>query len=68
VPQKRLTGDIARKLARGEKIPVTYMRNDPSRVMYAGDALPNPWGWLVVGAALMGAFVYARRLMLAEAG
>ena len=62
VPRKQLVGSLARKLVAGEKIPVTYLKSDPSQVMYPGDELPNPWGWLVVGVAAMGTFVYALRL------
>ena len=68
VPQKRLQGDVARKIASGEKVPVTYLKNEPQRVMFASDELPNPWWWLSVGLALSATFIYALKLMRSEAG
>ena len=67
VPQKRLLGNVARKIASGEKIPVTYLRSDPQRVMYANDELANPWWGLTIGLALSATFVYALKLMRREA-
>jgi hypothetical protein len=63
VPQKQLSGDVARKLASGGQVPVTYFKNNPRQVMYAGEQPPSPWGWLLVGVAAMGTFVYARKLL-----
>ncbi|AXQ28390.1 hypothetical protein D0B54_06705 [Solimonas sp. K1W22B-7] len=66
VPQKRLGGDIAQRLIDGEKIPVTYLKHNPQRVMYAGDELPNPWGWLIVGAVLLPMSLMAYRMLRRE--
>jgi hypothetical protein len=64
VPHKQLSGAVARRLANGGQVSVTYFKNDPDRVMYAGEQPPNPWGWLLLGVAGMGTFVYARKLLL----
>lgn len=61
VAQKQLVGNIARKVAAGEKIPVTYMKNNPGRVYYAGEKPDQPWGWLVLAVVLLPIALYARK-------
>ena len=34
VPKKRLSGDVARRLANGEKVQVTYLVGNPQQAMY----------------------------------
>jgi hypothetical protein len=67
VPQKRLSMAMARRLANGEKIPVTYMKHNPNRVYFAGEMPDSPWGWLGLGALTMGFFVWAWKLKRREA-
>lgn len=62
VPQKLLDGRVARQLAAGGKVEVTYYTNHPKHVRYAHSEPDSPWGWLLVGAAASATFVYAWRL------
>ncbi len=66
VPQKPLSGNMARQLAKGEKIPVTYLKHNPKQVRFADSRLPNPWIWLALGTVLMGTFFYALKLLRNE--
>jgi hypothetical protein len=66
VPQKRFTRERAQKLVNGEGLPITYLSHDPKRVLYPGESLDSPWGWLIVGAAAMGTFAYALKLKRGE--
>lgn len=61
-PQKRVSGEIARKLAAGEKIPITYLTNNHARVLYRNSQMPKPWVWLVVGIVALATAIYALRL------
>lgn len=66
VPQKQLVGDVARAIASGGKVAVSYYTNDPQRVRYPGDELPAPWGWLLLSAIFGATFVYAVKLRRLE--
>ena len=66
VPQKRFTRERAQKLVNGEGIPITYLSHNPKRVLYPGDELDSPWGWLIVGFAAMATFVHALKLRRRE--
>ena len=66
VPQKVVSLDVARRLAAGDKIPITYLTNNHKRVLYQNHQLPNPWPWLVVGVIALGVAVYALRLYKRE--
>ena len=66
VPNKILDHTIADRLIAGEKIPVTYLTNNPKRVLYSNHRLPNPWIWLIVGVAALIAAIYATRLFKRE--
>ena len=65
-PQKRLTGEIARQLGSGAKIPVTYLTNNPQHAEFTQVERPNPWGSLAAGLVLFGTFAYALRLIRRE--
>ena len=67
VPQKWVSHDVAKKLVNGEKIPVTYLRNNHNRVFYAGERPDSPWGWLALGIFAMATFLYAWRLKRQDA-
>lgn len=62
VPQKVVPDKIAERLVAGERIPITYLTNNPKRVFYNKPRPPNPWVWLVVGFAALATAVYALRL------
>lgn len=66
VPQKRVSGDVARRLASGEKLPITYLTNNPQHVWFDRVELPNPWGWLGLGVVLSATFLYALKLIRRE--
>jgi hypothetical protein len=67
VPQKFLTEDLAKRLADGEEIPVTFLRSNPQRVNFDNEPLSNPWGWLLAGSGLLALATYAWRLLRKEA-
>lgn len=62
VPQKRVSGEVARQLAAGKKIPMTYLTNNPARVFYRRSEFPNPWAWLVVGLVALATAFFGLRL------
>ncbi len=66
VPQKPVPVDVATRLAAGERIPVTYMTNNPNRVFYQHQRPSSPWAWLIVGAIALGVAIYALRLRKRE--
>ena len=66
VPQKPVPLDVATRLAAGERIPVTYMTNNPNRVFYQHQRPSSPWLWLIVGAIVLGVAIYALRLRKRE--
>jgi hypothetical protein len=68
VPQKVVSLDMAKRLAEGEKISLTYMTNNTKRVFYYGARPQIPWGWLIVGVLVMIVAIYALRLRKREAG
>jgi len=55
-------------LVAGEKIPVTYLTNNPKRVLYSNYRGPNPWPWLIVGLGALATAIYATRLFKREHG
>lgn len=59
---KKLWGDAARRVGRGERVQITYLQHRPERVMFQFDELDSPWGWLGVGVIAMSAFVYGLQL------
>ncbi len=65
-PGKRLSGDVARQIASGAKIPVTYLTSNPQHADFSEVEAPNPWGWLALGLALIATFVYALKLIRRE--
>jgi len=66
VPRKRLSGEIARQLASGAKLPVTYLTNNPQHADFTEIEKPNPWGWLALGLVLLATFLYALKLIRRE--
>ena len=67
VPAKHVSGDEARRLAEGERIPVRYVEGDPQHVRVDGEAGDIPWGWLFAGFAGLALAMYARKLAHREA-
>ena len=68
VPNKSVLVPVAERLVDGQSIPITYMTNNPSRIMYSNYEAPNPWGWLVAGFVSLGVAIYALRLRKRELG
>jgi hypothetical protein len=66
-PSKRLSGEIARQLAGGAKIPVTYLTNNPQHADFTEVERPSAWGWFGLGLALLAVFAYAVKLRRREA-
>lgn len=66
VPNKILDKSVAERLIAGEKIQVTYLTNNPKRILFNNYRLPNPWIWLIVGAAALALAIYATRLFKRE--
>jgi hypothetical protein len=67
VPAKRIWGDAAKRVGSGERVPITYLKHAPQRVLYPYEELDSPWGWLVVGVLSLVAAVYGLRLRRREA-
>lgn len=65
-PRKRVSSEIARKLASGARLPVVYLTNNPQHADFTEVELPNPWGWLGLGLLLLFTGVYALRLLRRE--
>lgn len=68
VPEKLLDGATARRLAAGERIPITYLKGNVRRVYFQYDEPANPWGWLIVGLGLLALGTYAVKLYRRESG
>lgn len=66
MPQKAVSNDVAERLVAGEKIPLTYMTNNPNRIYYRYQRPSTPWVWLVVGFAALATAIYALRLRKRE--
>jgi len=66
VKGKAMSNDHARMLGAGGRIPVTYMKNNPQRALYAYHEPPKPWGWLAGGVVLSIFFVLSLRLKRRE--
>lgn len=66
-PGKRLSGDMARQIASGVKVPVVYLTNNPQHADFSERDAPNPWGWLALGAVFFATFAYALKLIRREA-
>lgn len=66
VSQKPVSHDVARRLAAGERIPITYMTNNPKRVFYQYQSPSSPWVWLIVGTVALAVAFYALRLRKRE--
>ena len=66
MPQKAVPNEVAERLVAGEKIPITYMANNPNRIFYQYQRPSKPWVWLIVGFAALATAIYALRLMKRE--
>ncbi|AVP96901.1 hypothetical protein C7S18_06665 [Ahniella affigens] len=63
VADKYLPSELVRRLSQGGSIPIRYLESDPDTIEYAGNRLPNPWIWLIVGVvALVFAVIAWRKL------
>ncbi len=67
VPDKTVRGQIIKRLADGQRIPVAFMPGNPYRVRYDNEPLPNPWGWLAGAVVMLATALYAKRLLVREA-
>ena len=63
-----LSADRVHRLARGEGIPLRYMKSNPQRYLEEGEELPSGIGWLILGFVASGVAVFAHRLLRREAG
>ena len=63
-----ISAEQLHKLARGEGIPIRYMKRNPLRHMEAEEELPSGIGWLILGFVASGVAVFAHRLLRREAG
>ena len=68
MPQKAVPKQVAERLVAGEKIPVTYLTNNPNRIFYQNQRPSKPWVWLIVGFAALGTAIYALRMLKREEG
>ena len=69
VPNKRLGAADVQRLARGETIPVRFLRRDPDRALFDGnDPPPLHFAWLVGGGIALAVATFAHRLLRREAG
>ena len=66
VPQKGLTLAQAQQLVAGGRIPVRYLKSDPDTTLIDGEQLENPYGYMLVGLALMAAGAFGYRLYRRE--
>jgi hypothetical protein len=67
VPRKHVAGDTVRRLSQGQKIPVTFLRDEPERAYLDGRTPESPWVWLFAGAAFTVIALFALKLLKAEA-
>lgn len=67
VAGKRIWGEAARRVGNGERVPITYLKHNPHRMLYQYDELDSPWGWLVVGILAVGTYVYGLKQRRREA-
>lgn len=68
MPRKFVDGATAKRLAAGERIPITYLKSNPQHVYFQfEEPKKNPWGWLTVSLALIVTLVYALKLRRREA-
>ena len=67
VPQKCLSGEIARRLVNGDRVPITYLKSDPNQVLFSREELSIPWVWLLTGLAAMLAGFYSKKLLHRDA-
>ena len=67
VPDKRLTGDQVRQLARGEGLRVKFLRGEPQRTLADGETMPSGGIWLGIGAGALCLALYAHFLLRREA-
>jgi hypothetical protein len=63
-----LSAEQVQRLARGEGIPLRYMKSNPQRHFEEREELPNGIGWLILGFVASGVAVFAHRLLRREAG
>ena len=66
VPQKGLTLAQAQQLAAGGRIPVRYLRSNPDTTLINGEELENPYGYMILGLALMATGAFGYRLYRRE--
>ena len=66
VQRKPLPGDMVRRLAKGQKIPVTFLKHDPLTAHFDGDEPDSPWWWLAAGILLVATSLLALRLYRIE--
>jgi hypothetical protein len=68
VPQQRLSGRMAERLANGERIPVRFLTSDPHTALYDGAEMDMHWGGLIGGAVALAVAIFAHRLLRRESG
>ena len=68
VPRQRLSGKMTERLAKGEAIPVRFLKSDPHTALYDGAEMQMHWGGLIGGAAALAVAIFAHRLLRKESG
>ena len=69
VPNKRLGPQDVERLARGETIPIVFLKRDPDRTIGDGASPRAPeYGWTIFGALALAVAIFAHRLLRREAG
>lgn len=68
ISQKAVSNDVAERLVAGQKIPITYVTNNPNRIFYQYQRPSRPWIWLAVGFVALGTAIYALRMLKRSAG
>ena len=67
VSHKQISGDMVKRLAKGQSVPVAFLKSDPQRARFDDEPLPTAWGWLLGGLGFLALSIYAWQLLRKEA-
>ena len=68
VPRKFIRAAHVKRLARGDAIPVRFLRSDPESVLYDRESPPLSLGWLIFGGVAMSVAIVAHILLRRDLG